>query len=97
MQRERTASFLRENGAVSAENSEQSRSFSAAGNPTTGPPPPRYPMQAPAPAQDTRTNHEDDEDDGDGGFDLSKGFAPIAGGSFHSQRSTSLGVARAGS
>ena len=40
--------------------------------------------------------HDDDDDDGDGGFDLAKGFAPI-GGSFASQRSGSLGAARAGS
>lgn len=40
---------------------------------------------------------DDDDEDGAGGFDLAKGFAPIASGSFHSQRSSSIGVARAGS
>ncbi|KIW88720.1 uncharacterized protein Z519_10766 [Cladophialophora bantiana CBS 173.52] len=43
------------------------------------------------------SNHDVNDDEGDDGFDLAKGFAPIAGGSFHSQRSGSLGVARAGS
>ncbi|KAL2426082.1 Fork-head transcriptional regulator 2 [Exophiala dermatitidis] len=44
-------------------------------------------------------NHEDgDEDgDGDGEFDLAKGFAPIAGGGLGSQRSSSIGLAKAGS
>jgi forkhead protein FKH len=37
-------------------------------------------------------NDDEDDEDADGGFDLAKGFAPIAGGSFHSQRSGSLGV-----
>nr|KAK5441339.1 transcription factor [Exophiala xenobiotica] len=46
------------------------------------------------PSANTIENHNDDDDDGDGGFDLAKGFAPIAGGSFPSQRSSSV---RAGS
>jgi len=40
---------------------------------------------------------DDDDDDGADGFDLAKGFAPIASQSFHSNRSSSIGVARAGS
>jgi hypothetical protein len=46
------------------------------------------------PSANTIENHNDDDDDGEGGFDLAKGFAPIAGGSFPSQRSSSV---RAGS
>lgn len=41
-------------------------------------------------------DHEDGDEDGDSEFDLAKGFAPIAGGGFNSQRSSSIGVARAG-
>lgn len=48
------------------------------------------------PEHHRRGGEDDDEDDGAGGFDLAKGFAPIASASFHSQRSSSIGVARAG-
>ncbi|RVX70054.1 hypothetical protein B0A52_06226 [Exophiala mesophila] len=54
-------------------------------------PPPPVNNANPAPKGD------DDDDDGEGGFDLAKGFAPIGGGAnFNSGRSSSIGVARAG-
>ncbi|EXJ92499.1 hypothetical protein A1O3_01051 [Capronia epimyces CBS 606.96] len=43
------------------------------------------------------SNHADGDEDGTGEFDLAKGFAPIAGSGFNSQRSSSIGVAKAGS
>jgi forkhead protein FKH len=93
LKNERRASFARmENGAASDENARSTQSFSSTANSTNGLPLSRHATHPP-----TKTTQEDDDDDGDGGFDLAKGFAPIAGGSFHSQRSTSLGVARAGS
>ncbi|EXJ64389.1 hypothetical protein A1O7_00725 [Cladophialophora yegresii CBS 114405] len=88
----------RENGTTLEDNGRFSRSFSSNGpaisRPTSSS---RFPPQPPASNSDAKPSHEDDDDDGDGGFDLAKGFAPIASGSFHSQRSGSLGVARAGS
>lgn len=73
----------RENGA-SAENEARF------GRNAAGAPPIRFNSE---PSANTIENHDDD-DDGDGGFDLAKGFAPIAGGNFPSQRSSSV---RAGS
>lgn len=86
-----------ENGVPIDENAKFGRNSANAGIPAsdraaTGPI--RFNSQ---PSGNPEQNHEDDEDDGDGGFDLAKGFAPIAGGSFASQRSSSIGVARAGS
>jgi hypothetical protein len=49
-------------------------------------------------SQQGRTNPErvtGDDDEDEGGFDLAKGFAPIGGGSFQSNRSSSIGVGRA--
>lgn len=60
-----------------------------------------HPVQAQGSHADVEHHQRggDDEDDEDGadGFDLAKGFAPIASASFHSQRSSSIGIARAGS
>lgn len=96
-----TPSFMHENSVASEENGRSGRSLSV--NDSAGSAPngtstgSRFGTQ-PTPNQlPAAANHDDDDDDGDGGFDLAKGFAPIAGGSFHSQRSGSLGIARAGS
>jgi len=58
-------------------------------------PPVRFASQPSSLQNHPAHGHEDDEDDGDGGFDLAKGFAPIAGGGFGSQRSSSIGLTRA--
>ena len=88
------SSASRENGANFNENA-GSGPITSHGSATDDPPASsRFVTQLPT-SNANGQNHEEDEDDGDGGFDLAKGFAPIAGGSFHSQRSGSLGVARA--
>lgn len=87
-----------ENGLRSEENPSFRRSFSSNGGAPNGlSASSRFTPQPPMSNADPRNHHNDDDDDGDGGFDLAKGFAPIAGGSFHSQRSGSFGLARAGS
>jgi hypothetical protein len=99
MKKESTAPLAqRENGTVLEDNGRFGRSFSSSGPAINRPPSSsRFTPQPPAGNTDAQPNHEDDDEEGDGGFDLAKGFAPIASGSFHSQRSSSLGVARAGS
>ncbi|KAI1617270.1 forkhead box protein J1 [Exophiala viscosa] len=47
-------------------------------------------------SQPAANTNDDDDDEADGGFDLAKGFAPIAGGGFASQRSSGVGTARVG-
>ncbi|KAL6240762.1 transcription factor [Rhinocladiella similis] len=76
--------------AVPKRETESAEIETKSGRSTSAVPPVRFNSTA-TEAQD---NNDDDEDDGDGGFDLAKGFAPIAGGSFPSQRSSSV---RAGS
>ncbi|KAH0844173.1 hypothetical protein AYO21_11529 [Fonsecaea monophora] len=89
------------NGTASDDNGRFARSFSSNGNIASGVNdqlgPSRFGTHLSANNADTTSNHDADDEDGDGGFDLAKGFAPIASGSFHSQRSGNLGVARAGS
>ncbi|OQV03167.1 Fork head domain-containing protein isoform 2 [Cladophialophora immunda] len=95
------ANFSRLNGAAADENGKFTRSFSGSGNTASGvngqTGASRFNSHLSSNNADAGSNHDADDEDGDGGFDLAKGFAPIAGGSFHSQRSGSLGVARAGS
>ncbi|KAJ9609153.1 transcription factor [Cladophialophora chaetospira] len=87
-----------ENVRASEENDRLSRSFASNGGVSNGlSASSRFASQPPVSNAAAKAIHNKDEDDGDGGFDLAKGFAPIAGGSFHSQRSGSIGVARAGS
>ena len=88
----------RGNGFASQENGSFGRSFSSNGNANnTGIHLGRNTSFPPPNGIEVRPNHEEDDEDGAGGFDLAKGFAPIAAGSFHSQRSGSFGIARAGS
>lgn len=67
---------------------------SVAGSSTNTLPAMRFNSQQSPNKATAEANHEDDDDDGEGGFDLAKGFAPIAGGGFHSQRSSGIGVGR---
>ena len=90
-----SSAFKKESGAPASENERFGRSLSSNGSVTNGPSASsRFNTQPPAITRNG-PNHDDDDEDGDGGFDLAKGFAPIAGGSFQSQRSGSFGVARA--
>lgn len=111
VKKEGTPSFtLRENGAPMDDNTSYRHSFgegttrpsSFASIPSLGAAPMAFkgapPLHGPSPGANAPPGHEaEEEEDGAGGFDLAKGFAPIAGGSFHSQRSSSIGFARAGS
>ena len=91
-------SLPRGNGVVSQEKGSFGRSFSNNGNANNGPVHLNKMTTLPHPTStEDRGSREEEDEEGDGGFDLAKGFAPIAGGSFHSQRSGSLGIARAGS
>lgn len=97
----------KENGVGSDEhrfNRSRGSSFATKLSPVTHAPAPTNPVASfrvnpPPPVTNANPAAKgvEDDDDGEGGFDLAKGFAPIGGGtSFNSGRSSSIGVARAG-
>ncbi|KIX06177.1 uncharacterized protein Z518_04151 [Rhinocladiella mackenziei CBS 650.93] len=89
--------FERENGVAVVENTRFGRRLSGSVTNATAAGNTNLPAQQSPNLEQSYGEEEEDDDDRDGGFDLAKGFAPIGSGSFHSQRSSGVGVTRAGS